>query len=161
MVVQINNAELKKAFSGSTKTQMVEQPNLVDNRVVVPTIDVTPRNHKLADEFAFGSATNATSATLLSATNKDFYITAFVLGVAKDATATSTSSRLVCTINGKSCVIARIEGFTLTAQNSVISLNLSTPIKVDKNTSITITNTTAVANITSYACIHGYYDEAI
>lgn len=162
MVAQINNQELKRAFSNSTKTQLVEQPNQVVNSAVTPIIDVTPLNHKIIDIIAANAALNATTATIMTTdTKRVFYIVAATLSVIKDATATSISSRVLATINGAATRILGIEGLTLTPQDRSVSISFPKPIKIDKGVNITVTNTTNVANVTSHAIIYGYYEDEI
>jgi len=160
-MIRINNQELKKAFSDSTKTQMSEQPNLIDNSKVSPIIDVTPRVHKNA-KISRTEANNTTAATAFTTSAKnDTYITGFTLGVIKDATATSTITRLQCVIDGATVNLAEIRGYTLTAQNQIVTQSFTFPIKIDKNTAVNITNSTNVANVTANLNVYYFEDEVM
>lgn len=156
-MIRINNADLKRAFSDSTKTQLSEQPNLIDNSKVTPVIDVTPLNHKTLDFGIAVSADNAVAATLFtSSANADTYLTSGTLGWIKDATSTSTLATIRAVVNGGTFILAAIPGITLTANAQTISFVLPYPVKIDRNTAVTLTSSTNVANIKITGVIHGY-----
>lgn len=162
MNIQINNAELKKAFSDSTKTQLLEQVQVVDNSKVIPIVDVTPRKFKNTDIVRRNVCQNATSTTLYTTpSNADFYLTGVSLNVIKDATSQSVSSRVNIIINGATQTILSIEGLSLTAQIESNTISVIRPVKVDRGTNITLTNTNATANITAGATICGYVDNVM
>jgi len=156
-MIRINSQEMKKAFSDNTKTQVTEQVNIVDNSKVIPIVDVTPWNNKICDIIKFGVATNSTSTTIYTTpTNQDFYLVSATLSTIKDATSTSTNSGLNVVINGANSALLSISSLTLTAQSETVSVSLSTPIKVDRGSNITVTNGTNVANATSRGNIAGF-----
>lgn len=101
--------------------------------------------------------TNQTTNTIYTTpADKDFYITFINLGFIKDSTSTATSIRIQATIDGVAQRLVDIPGITLTADSKSLAVALVTPIKVDRNTAITINSDTATANITVYGTIHGY-----
>lgn len=158
-MVTINSQELKRAFSDSTKSQLVEQPNQIDNRIVIPTIDITPRNHAVVNLVKHGNASNATSSTVFTTdTKKETYVTAAVLSVTKDATATSTVTtiQVIPESTNVAANLLHITGLTLTAQSDCMSLSFNPPIKLAKGSNVTITNSTNVANVNARATIVGY-----
>ena len=157
-MVTINNQELKKAFSESTKTQLLEQPTQVDNSRVIPIIDVTPKNYKSCDIVRFKQASNTAAAQTIYTvpSNKDFYLTSCSLSVTKDATSTSIRTYIQVTIDGANQQLLSIAGITLTAQSQGLTMSFPVPIKIDRGTSIQFFNNTAVANIETNASIVGY-----
>lgn len=107
-----------------------------------------------------GQASDATSATIYTTENakdKDFYVSAVQLNVTGDVTSTATLSSVTATIDGTA---RRIFSFFYTGgtnrsiQNSI---SFPFPIKIDKNTAITVTNNTATANIDAVGTIYGFY----
>ena len=156
-MAQINNQEMKRAFSDSTKTQLSEQPNNVDNRNVIPIVDITPENREY---LTFGTATtlvNATSSTLFtSSALKDTYITSGVVAYINDVTSTATLITLRVTINGLTSYLVTIPTLTLTVGSGSVSFALPKPIKIDRNTAVTINSNTNVANISVSATVHGF-----
>lgn len=114
---------------------------------ITAVVDITPNNFiesevKTLYQTATGTATvYATSAT------RETYITSFILGFIKNAACDATSIALTATISGVSSIIYRMPLITLTAQDSVIVVNLPKPLKVDRNSNITITGTFAAGTL--------------
>jgi hypothetical protein len=92
-------------------------------------------------------------------TNADFYLSSCTCGVIKDVTSTSTSSSIIIQINGLAVRVIAIPGLSLTAQQNVTSVSFPIPIKCDRNSTITINSSTAVANILNSGQIIGYLVE--
>lgn len=162
-MVNINNQEMKKAFSDSTKTQLSDQPNQVDNSRVLTTIDITPRNHKIANVIKGGTLSNATSFTVYTTpTIGDFYLTGAHLTYIKDATSTATTLSLTVVPKDQNVAspLLRFATFTLTAGNDSESISLNPPILLARNSTILVTSDTAVANIKAQGQIVGYVDES-
>lgn len=128
---------------------------------VVPVLEVNPKLLRNCNIVKSTSAVNSTSGTLYTTpTNQDFYLCAAELSVIKDATATSTSSTITCTPKGGAAsIILRIMGLTLTAQENSISISLRFPILLERGTTITVTNSTNVGNVSSSGTIFGYVVE--
>jgi len=142
--------EVKRAFG---LNNMTGYPMKV-SEAILPVVDVNPRYTNI---IGAAPATNATSGTpYTTPANKDFYLTGFTISLIKDVTSTSTATALMAYINGVQVALGRIAGITLTAQNDSLSASFPFPLKIDRNTAITITNTTNVANIAAYASIYGY-----
>jgi len=162
-MVTINNSELKKAFSDSTKTQLTEQPNQVDNRNVIPIIDVTPLKHKVCQIVKGATLNNATTATIYTTpTNQDFYLCTAQASYIKDVTSTATSLSIeVTTRDGANAPILRFATFTLTVGQNTGSVTFSPPIMVKRGSSINLASDTNVANIRMQGAITGYLDDPL
>lgn len=161
-MIRTNSAELKRNFSDATKTQVIEQPNLIDNSKIIPTIDVTPFINRKANVVRRAFASNTISATVMTTPAiGDFYITSASLQHMKDVTSPTTTIRLNAIINGVSTAIMEHVSITLTADSVHTNQDFSCPIKVDRNTAITITADSAVANVRYGAILVGYYDEGM
>jgi hypothetical protein len=119
-----------------------------------PIIDISPTKRDLA--VVRGSALNATSATLVLGTGRKKYLYGLCLALIKDATSTSTLSRITGTINNATVGLIEIPSLTLTAQTSTISIHFTNPVRLDDNTNLTLTNSTNVANITANATAYYY-----
>lgn len=161
-MVTINNQELKKAFSDSTKTQLLEQPNQVDNRVVIPIVDVTPYFHKKADIVRNGTLSAATSATIYTTpAERDFYLTSFAFSYKKDATSPAVLMGLsIVNVDGVR-VGWNISDNSVTATRDKMQMNFSIPIKVARNSTITLTSSSATAVIVMDGTITGFVDEVM
>lgn len=124
--------------------------------IIQPTIEIAP----YISVVKSGLAENSTSFTIYTTpADQDFYLYGIVLSVIKDVTATSTVSYVSSKINTITQTLVGIAGLTLTPQNQSISLFFPRPIKLDRNATITLNNTTAVANVSSRAYIYGYIEE--
>lgn len=160
-MIQINNQEMKKAFSDSTKTQLMQQVAIVDNSKVIPIVDISPIKYKTSVSKR-GEAINSTSGTIYTTpTIGDFYLTSAQLSYIKDATSTSLTTGVRITQGGVVVQILSLNQLTLTAGYDSVSLSFNPPLKVDRNTSITVNNSTNVANISACATISGYIEDSM
>lgn len=154
----IDNSETKKELNDAIRGNAVSNiaPTQLANQVI-PVINVNPKDYRICNINKTTVATNSTSAVIYTTpADKDFFITACSLTVIKDATSTSTLSRIKLTIDGAEASILPITTLTLTAQDSAFSISFPNPIKIDRDSIISITNSTNVANISTRASIHGY-----
>jgi len=146
---------------------------------VQTTFDIDPRVNKIESLPAeshiirtAGNSSSGTSTTLYNTPNLqgfDFFLTSLTLSMIKDATcdaATSSTAgvRIGTTISGTARSLLIIPTLTLTAQYSIIYMPFPTPIKVDKNVIINITNATFTAGscvingvVTGYLTKTQYY----
>lgn len=157
----IHNSDLSKELILGARIQTSKDsvPNQIADKVV-PVMEVNPKLLRKIDIVKEAVATNQTSSTIYTTPgDRDFYITNAAISTIKDATSTSTVSAIRAYVNGVQIAIFRLPSFTLTAQNMSIMHDFKFPIKIDRNTAITVTNSTAVANITSYGLIFGYIDD--
>jgi hypothetical protein len=156
-----NNSELARAFSISAKLQSSEVPSQISN-TIIPVVDVTPFYHKKSKCIALtGSLTNATTATMFT-TTKDTYITACMLTITADVTATCTEIGLKCVDeSGATRSILTLLKQTLTAGSQSISQAIPIPLFIPKNTIITLTSDTNVANFKALARMEGYEEETM
>jgi hypothetical protein len=121
--------------------------------MIVPVIEIK-RHCNICKSNALSNA--LTSTIYVTPVDKDFYLSSLSFSVAKDATSTSTGIYITCYIDGILSILADIVGFTLTPLQDNVSLVFPIPIKVDRNTIISVNSTTNVANVISRAQIQGY-----
>jgi len=131
------------------------QSDIVDNNIdVIATIPIDYEG-----DCAVQAANNATSGNILTTSlDKDTYIYGAFLTVVKDATSTSTSTNINITKDGLTKVLLSIPCITLTAQTETVSVAFAHPIKIDRGITITVTNSTNVANVKSTGGVY-YYTE--
>jgi hypothetical protein len=154
----INNSDLFKELREGIKLQQLRDviPSQLADKVV-PVMEVNPKMLRRINSVKNNIATNATSATIYTTpTDKDYFLCGFTLSMIKDVTSTSTSSRVLATIDGVSTILASIVGISLTPQADSISVQFLEPVRVDKGTNITVTNSTNVANVSANGTIYGY-----
>jgi hypothetical protein len=107
------------------------------------------------------TATNVTSSTLFSAGEtaaQDIYITGVQLSVSKDITSTSTNSGVSTVLGGVSIYLIRILTTSLMVESGISSnLFIGVPgLKLERGSTLVITNSTNVANISCSAVIFYY-----
>lgn len=109
------------------------------------------------------SAVNSTGGTIIDTpSGKDFYLKAASLSMASDNFATSTETNISAQVNNVATQILAIKRITLTANNQNIAISFpGKGVKVDRNTPITISNTTATAAISAKAIIFYYTEEVV
>lgn len=156
----IYNSDLFKELASAAKIQVSVDniPNQLAEKVV-PVMEVNPKLLRRTEIIRHNDATNATSATIYTTpTNQDFYLTHLTLSTMKDVNSAATFSAISCVIDGITRYAATLGFITLTASKDSLSLSFITPIKCDRNTTIGIVNSSAVANIITIGSIGGYID---
>jgi hypothetical protein len=158
----IYNSDLSKEIIDGAKLQTSRDLMPTElGKEVIAVMEVNPRLTKPARICKSAVLTNATSATLYTTpTNQDLYITSCSIGFTKDATATTTELSIKCFIDGANPRILATGLITLTAQTGNLSIPFPHPIKVDRNTAVTIAASTNVGNFNCIALFSGYLDEA-
>ena len=157
-MAKIYNSELFRELTqgGKIQTSIDRIPSELAEKVV-PVMEVNPKLLKELNIIKNTEAFNTTSATIYTTpSDKDFYLTGYALSVTKDAGSTSQKSWISCTINGATTIIVRIETINGQIDSGNLSHTFLYPIKIDKNTTITVNNSTAVASIQANATIYGY-----
>lgn len=132
-------------------------PSMLSNQVV-PVIEVNPKLLRYAEIFKDNTAVNSASQTVYTTPNdgRDFYLTGFCVSLIKDATATSTKTYVTAYVNGELIVLGAIVGLTLTAQTGQLVVEFSRPVKIDRNKTIAVNNSTAVGNVSASIQIRGF-----
>lgn len=136
------------------QTTQIEIPDKL-NSSVQPTFDLRERFTKSI--FTATSTTTGTSTIVVANTQLDFYLTFIHLNYTKDAACDNTSVILKVYINGNNINFITIRTTTLTAENGIINIPLPYPIKIDRNTNITLSNSFTVGTMTKAATIGGFY----
>lgn len=149
--------ELRKA--GAIQISVDQIPQKI-NDSIQPVIEVNPKLLKNIEIIKIGSASDATSATIYTTpSNQDFYLCGFTFTHCRDATATSLVSEIKAYVNGEQISLYALRTLTTTVINGFsFSVNLLRPIKIDRGTSLIVTNGAATALIRSTAIIYGYLD---
>jgi hypothetical protein len=100
--------------------------------------------------------TNATQSFFLVTGDRDVYISSISLDCVKDVTATTTSISVRAFVDGVQRRLLTINTTTLTVERAGTSISYPIPIKIDRNTSITMDSLTNVANFQAAACMTFY-----
>lgn len=149
-----NNTGISKFFYDLFKLKGESSPVFV-NDIISPVVDVSPKTTIVKS----ASAVNATSATIYTTpTDRDFYLTGAMLSTIKDVTAQSTGESIKVFIDGTQVNILTIISITLTVQTDSVSISYD-KIKLDRGSTIVVTNGSGVANVSSNGIIFGYIVE--
>jgi len=155
----IYNSDCTKGLSQNAGIQQSKEsvPNQLADKIV-PTFETNPEMLRRANFCINGSISNATSSSLLTtSTTKDTFITGVVMGFTKDVTATSTGFSIRSTLeDGSAAYLLNYGTLTLTAQSGNMQLSIVPPIKLKRNTSITVNSLTNVGNFQSNCSVYGY-----
>jgi len=124
---------------------------------ILPVIDVNPKHARIIDVVK-GSAASTTGSTTLYTTpaDADFYLVACNLTSAYNAAADSTRTSLACTIGGASKTLIAHKKISLTADAQTTPVVLPIPLKIDRNSAITLQRTFTVGAGETEANIFGY-----
>lgn len=151
------NVGIMKALSDLFKIKGESLPMDVAE-VITPVVVVQRESNELYTQTLF----NNVSATLLTTpTDRDYYLTAAVMSRSKDSTSTNTVSTIQITVNGVQMyplILSDLDRPALPAHTQMY-LRFPTPIKIDRNTSIVVTNNTNTANVRTCATIFGYFGD--
>jgi len=156
----INNKQVLIELEKNTNIQIARDkvPNELAEKIV-PVFETNPLMFRRINVHALTSATNAISATIYTTpTDKDFYLTDCSLSVVKDVTSTSISSAITIKLkDGVSLNAMTLRTTSLTVESGLhIEKSFNYPILLERGSTITVTNSTNVANITSTGIIFGY-----
>jgi hypothetical protein len=161
MGAKIYNSELTKIIQDTGRIAMSSDGIPSEfTKDVYPCVEVNPLLIKNAQVVRSNAATNATSATIITTPiDRDFYLVAASISLIKDATSTSTSSSILVSPEGDTQGVAllRISGLTLTPQSAQSNISFNHPIKLTQGSTVTVTNTTNVGNVTSSGTIVGFF----
>ena len=154
----IQNSDLtRELVQGAKIAQSYEQVPTQLAEKVVPFMEVNPKLLSIINIVKNNAAVNATTSTIYTTPpDRDFYLCTVSMSTIKDATSTSVVSQVLAFVDGVNTVLLNIASITLTAQENCSSITFPLPIKIDKGTNITVTNSTNVANIRTNAVISGY-----
>ena len=129
-----------------------ESTNEVED-VLVPVIPIT-RTNNVVREVEGAATGNATIFT--TPTDRDFYLTGWVLNYATDAACDTVTIAIQCTIDGVSRYLIRKKKITATADDKAIICNYNEPIKIDRNTVMSLVCSFAAGNCPRSCTITGY-----
>lgn len=109
------------------------------------------------------SAVNSTGGTILDTpADKDLYVVAAQLTSEQNATATNSETNISATINGRNTQLLALKRVSSSGWSDSVALQFPfRGVKIDRGTPITISNTTATAQVTSKAIIYFYTEETI
>jgi len=157
----VNNSEVITEISDGLKLPVSFGKVSNSSRFIQPTFECNPKVTKNANYIKASSSATSGSTTIHTGVNTgELYILNVNLSICKDATCDIATGQVTVngTINGVSTSICGIAVLTTTAQNQSISVSFSKPIKIDRNTSISITGTYTAGLMSRYASIIGYFD---
>lgn len=160
-MVQNQNSDTSKELiqAGKLQTAAQEVPRDIA-RSIVPTIECNPKLLRFTEVIRSNTCSDAANLTIMTPTSaKDFYITGVAIALSKDVLAQSTASVVSATVGGFSSPIMTFRYEPLTAESKYFYCEFTKPIKIDRGTSISLANSSAVPSIDVTVTIYGFYDD--
>lgn len=145
--------EVRKVF----RIPLNENVSLSVNNSIQPVYEVKKRIANIVRSNS--RATTGSSTVYTTPTDKDFYLTSAQFNYNCDAVCDGTTYILTVNIDGAGQNILILRKIATTAGSGGITCNFNTPIKIDRNSSISITQTFAAGNSAMAASITGYTEE--
>jgi len=163
MVDLVANDTQNKAISNNIIDTLKLNP-ITDNipRAVIPTIQpVFEVNPKVCNVVRHSNLAVTGSGTIFTTpSDRDFYLNSASLGMIKDATcdvASNSESSLTVTTEGTARRLLQMPLLTLTAQSENATISYPIPLKLDRNTTITIQSATfSAGSLLRYGAITGF-----
>jgi hypothetical protein len=155
------NTEMTQAIikAGKLSTAIESIPNQISKDIQL-TCDVNPNFNKRIDIVKYTTASNANLAPYTTPANQDFYLTGFILGNCKNVTSDNATITMSAYKDGKNIGLAYLPGITLTAQNQNIVVNYTYPMKLDRNTAITVNDTAHTVGVSfTTVVLYGFVEE--
>lgn len=148
------NKDVVNAFIAGTNAQSASQeiPQEV-GKTIVPTLDITPRNHRVCNVMENGTRTVTADANLYAVpSDKYFYLvsanTSFIKDVVCDQ-ATGAAVYLKVNVGGATKIICNLPSITLTADKQAMTMYFNPPIKVDSGSTIVLSGGGYAAGVMS------------
>ncbi len=159
--MQIQNSELIKEIQNASKVQTMQGLPSNLSGLIVPVIEVNPKLTKAVLVSNVSSGTTGSLSVLTADPNRDVYIKSVCFSITKDVTCdlATNSYGVACTIGGAGKNLIGVSCITLTAQSASYSVSFPTPIKIDRNSSVSISGTFTAGVCWRYGSITYYLDE--
>lgn len=158
--MEITNSDTIKELQEAAGLQFAMSIPKGISETIIPTIEINPKLLRNVTIVRTASLVNGTAATIYTTPiDQDFYLTYAQVSLIKNAINTGVQTYLSCTPFGEAAAtLLRIAGLTTTAQTSIIAIPFIPPIRLARNTTITINNDTGDGAISAGACIAGFID---
>lgn len=161
-MAKINSTEQMNALRNATKINTAIE--MVPNNLSEDVVSTIESNFNLVKPVNIykniGSTATGTDIVYSIPTNQDFYLTGLSLFIQENVTSDNTATYISATINGASVRLISFRKLTLTASTVFGHRDFSRPIKIDRGTNITVTNSFAAGAATKEASICGYTDDS-
>jgi len=144
--ILVNQADLALIQQGDIATEL--------NKVVVPVLEIGAKTSSTCK--AASGATTSDVNLYTTPRDKDFYLTYVHLRGVKDATHDGTSATLQVVMGGATTALVRRYFLSATAETFEVSVVLPYPLKIDRNSVISITATFSAGTMTKSGCIAGF-----
>jgi len=158
--MECSNNDLINLFKETIKSQGVLTINKV-NDSFTPTIETNPHLIKTCecrDYLSIGSGTQ----TILSSKNCYRYIVSVNFSMSKNATCDVSSGSIgIMGYVSKQVMLCGLAVLTLTAERDSISVTFAHPVRLDRNTAVTMTGSFTAGSLIRTASITYYEEESI
>lgn len=155
-MVEIQNRDAVKRLEQDTLAQpSISLPKNIVNSVQ-PVIIANPERFVTVMRNVSNGATGTLTAYTTPSTKKNFYLTSIAAGIQEDSTSDNIATIIQITVNGVIQQPYSFRKLATTTTSKDIFLNYNPPIKIDKNSALTITNAFTAGAATKFLSITGY-----
>jgi len=159
MVQNQNSESVKAILSGANLQSLSDYPNEI-SKIISPVIDMTPRFHRKINvvEGVAQTATGTITAYTTSST-KEFNLVSLHASYIKDATCDISTGNIGIVCTPEEGVAKNLKNFsviTLTAQNENSDIIFNPPLRLKKNTAISMTGAFTLGVLSRSINIAGY-----
>jgi len=158
---RVQNTRIKNYFIDILKLNPIQDsiPDVV-RADIQPVVEIDKPKSNIVKTAT--RATSGSTSLYQTPTDRDFYLTGGVLSMSKNVTcdvASGEIASILIVIDGVSTKFLIIAGQTLTAERADQSMDMTFPIKIDRNTSISLSGGAFTAGaLVRTATITGYID---
>lgn len=127
--------------------------------ILTPVVPIVPYANVVKSA---GIGSGGTSTTIYTTpTDRDFYLCSAWLSLAQDAGSAVTEHYIRAYVGGSQINILAKECIASTAQSDTITISFKFPIKIDRNTALTVEHGAASAVVNTLGGITGYISETL
>jgi hypothetical protein len=124
------------------------------NDKIQATVDIGPKSTTLVKIGT--AATTSASVFYTTPADKDFYLTFINLAYTKDVVCNGTGVTVSGVIGGLTIALLTLVSNTVTLYQDHAEVNFSFPVKLDRNTPITLSGAFGAGTMYKAACIGGF-----
>jgi len=129
-------------------------------KTITPVVDVKQNTDVVG---SLSRTTTGTATAYTTPTGVDFFLTGIELGIVKNATCDAGTGSIAVTAlaNSQTLNLVRLPILDLTAQDSSIYISFDNPIKLDRNTSVSVTGTYTAGTMVRIVSVYGYTSDTL
>lgn len=161
-MAKIYNSECTKGLAQNARIQqnVDKVPNELAEKIV-PTFETNPAALRRCNILKENGRNSSGSVTLYTTpANQDFYLCGGTFHLQKDVACDNTFASFNCYIGGAQVNVTAFRTIPLTVFSGNKEFSINPPLKIDRNTNIALTATSAAGNFSMDGSLWGYVVES-